>query len=812
METTQQINISPNIPSDQAWRTAEGVYLFGIRHLSAAGAWHVRRFLDQIRPEMVLIESPSDTEALIHDLTREGVKPPVAVLCYTADVPVHSIVYPLASYSPEYQCLLWAREHKKPVRFIDLPSDIKTQLYRLEDAVRVREIREQQEAEACKQAAGEGAEKPQLPDELANRFGFRRFNQELYEKAAGLGGENSYDAYWERLFEHNLETGAYLRAVALHSAEMRRMTEAWEKEAEPLEASVNALREAYMKRRILEAISEGFPPNKIAAVMGAYHISGVMRNEAMNDRELGELPRAETRMTLMPYSYYRLSSFSGYGAGNYAPYYFELMYEAMEQGRLENLPARYITQLSRLYREKQGYSSTASAIEAVRLAKSLQYLHGGLLPTLSDLHDSATAAMAGGHILSIAESFAALDVGTRIGSLPEGVSQTPIQDDMNRLLKKFKLEKYRVPVAETLELDLRENRRVQNEEAAFIGLECSIFLNRLFLLNIGFAQPTGKGQDMATWKEVWTLCWTPEVEIRIVESVLYGDTVEAAASFVMKERLEKAADVLEVAELAGMCYSCRLTSSMPDILKKLQALASESESFTAAARAGQKLSFLIQSGNMRKFETSALVPILQQLFLKAALLLHGSASCNYEAARDLAGDMAILHIISQEHGETVNDEIWLAQLKRLARADDRNPLLSGFAFSILMEHNEAGEEEIAAGVSRHLSAGNTPEAGAAWFEGLSLRNRQMLLSRIMLWQNLDAYLASLSPEDFKRALVCLRRAFTFFDRHEKNGICEVLAGIWGVDSAGAQEILQDSLSETEEAALDELKDFDLGDF
>jgi hypothetical protein len=339
METTQQPD-SSTIPSGQAWRTTEGVHLFGIRHLSAAGAWHVRRFLDRIRPEIVLVESPSDTEPLIQDLTRSGVKPPIAVLCYTADVPVHSIVYPLASYSPEYQCLLWAKEHKTPVRFIDLPSDVKAELYRLKDAVRVREIREQQEAEAREQA-GKGAEKPQLPKELANRIGFRRFNRELYEKTAELGGESSYDAYWERLFEHNLETDSYLRAVALHSAEMRRMTEAWEKDAEPLEASVNALREAYMKRRIQEAISEGFFPERIVAVMGAYHVSGVLRNVAMSDRDLEELPRAETRMTLTPYSYYRLSSFSGYGAGNYAPYYFELMYEVMEQGGLENLPMQY---------------------------------------------------------------------------------------------------------------------------------------------------------------------------------------------------------------------------------------------------------------------------------------------------------------------------------------------------------------------------------------------------------------------------------------------------------------------------------------
>ena len=36
--------------------------IFGIRHLSPAGAFYVREFLDRIKPELVLIEGPSDFE------------------------------------------------------------------------------------------------------------------------------------------------------------------------------------------------------------------------------------------------------------------------------------------------------------------------------------------------------------------------------------------------------------------------------------------------------------------------------------------------------------------------------------------------------------------------------------------------------------------------------------------------------------------------------------------------------------------------------------------------------------------------------
>ncbi|QQO09959.1 DUF5682 family protein [Breznakiella homolactica] len=806
-------------PAEQPWRTPEGVHLFGIRHLSAAGAWHVRRFLDEIRPDLVLIESPSDTSVLIEDLTRRGVQPPVAVLCYTADVPVHSIVYPLASYSPEYQALLWAKEHKKKSRFIDLPSDVKTPLYRLQEEIRVKQFSRQQELEAQEDSESNGETDSTAPqpasgaeeEQVRQRTEFYRYSNGLYEKIAELGGETDYDTYWERSFEHNTETGAYLRAVALHSAEMRAMTEAGEKDADPLAASINYLRESYMKRCITEAIAGGTPPDKIAVILGAYHVKGVMETEPMDDAELAALPRAETRMTLMPYSYYRLGSFSGYGAGNHAPFYYEMMYSAMEEGRLENLPEQYITELSRLYRAKQGYSSTASAIEAVRLAKSLQYIHGGTLPTLKDLHDSAVAAMAGGEVTGIAEAFASLDVGTRIGTLPEGVSQTPIQDDMNRMLKKLKLEKFKSAVAQDLKLDLRENLKVKNEEAAFLDLDRSVFLNRLAFLGIGFARKQGRRQDSATWAEDWILCWTPETEIQVVESVLYGDTVEAAASYVMKDRLEKSADVLEVAGLVRQTCECRLTGSILEAIKKLQALASETESFSGAARAGREMSFLVQYGSVRRFDTEAIVPILQQLFLKAALLLYGSASCSEDTAREIADDMAGLHYITQEHHGTVNDDIWLRQLAALAKADDRSPLLSGFAFSILMERGSVTEDELLTEVSRHLSAGNTPEAGALWFEGLSRRNRYVLLSRIMLWKQLDAYLAELEDDEFKRALVCLRRVFSGFEPHEKNGICEILAELWGVDAGSAAEFLREELTDQEEEALSDLNDFDFGD-
>ena len=79
--------------------------------------------------------------------------------------------------------------------------------------------------------------------------------------------------------------------------------------------------------------------------------------------------------------------------------------------------------------------------------------------------------------------------------------------------------------------------------------------------------------------------------------------------------------------------------------------------------------------------------------------------------------------------------------------------------------------------------------------------------RLALWQQLDSYVASLADEEFKRALVFLRRAFGDFSPQEKRSITENLGEIWGVNTAQVSEVLSAELSEKEKKKIDELADF-----
>lgn len=283
-----------------------GLHVFGVRHLSPGGAWHLRALLDRVKPRVVLIEGLADAGELVHHITKKGTKPPVAILAYTDSVPVRTLVYPLAAYSPEFQAMLWAKENNARVEFIDLPSDV---FLGLQD-VEIERL--------GKRAAAEKDGNP-APDANAWR---PEHGGSLYERIAERCGEADYDAYWERRFEHNLNHESYRLAAHELGRELRAEPD------EPVWRAENLVREAFMRRRINEVLAEGVKANQAVAVVGAFH-APVLNDDhpPMTDAELASLRRRSSKLTLMPYSYFKLSSQSGYGAGNRAPAYFDLFWE-----------------------------------------------------------------------------------------------------------------------------------------------------------------------------------------------------------------------------------------------------------------------------------------------------------------------------------------------------------------------------------------------------------------------------------------------------------------------------------------------------
>lgn len=89
-----------------------------------------------------------------------------------------------------------------------------------------------------------------------------------------------------------------------------------------------------------------------------------------------------------------------------------------------------------------------------------------------------------------------------------------------------------------------------------------------------------------------------------------------------------------------------------------------------------------------------------------------------------------------------------------------------------------------------------------------MKNRYALIARLSLWESLDEYLEMLDDEEFKRALIFLRRAFADFTAMEKDSIAENLGEIWGYNGQEVSEALNSELGGKEKELVESLDAFD----
>ena len=628
-----------------------GPALFGVRHLSPAAAFHLRRALDQAQPALVLVEGPSDLNDQMQWLCHPETRFPAAILAYTQTPPVRTLLYPLAVYSPEVQAILWAHEHGVPCRFMDLPSSVFLALSPEEDP-----------------SAPGGDDGPQ--------DGAERTTESVYRRLETLTGED-HDTFWERRFEQ-LE-GDYASAANTFGRELRAASL-----DSPRHQAETLVREAYMKRVIAQAISSGVPAERIFCVCGAFHVAGLEENAPMTDEEAAALPRADAAATLMPYSYYRLSSRSGYGAGNKAPAYFELLWEALHGGGPGETPYLYLTRLAAAHRKAGNLTSSAEVIEAARLAQTLAALRGSRYPTLRDLRDASVSTMGHGAFSELALAAADTEIGKTIGFLPEGVSRTSVQEDFYRQLKALRLEKFRTAELQRLDLDLREKLNVKSQLAALADLRRSFFLHRLRVLNIHFASLLPSRQEGANWGEYWDLRWTPEVEIEIVESALLGDTIEGAAAYALKERAEESTSIAQAAAIFEDAFLCGMPAAAQHALSVLQGLSVDAAALADVAETAQRLSYVVRFGDLRRFDAAPVEPLIRQLYLRACLTLADACICDVKAAPAVTLAMDRLNTLQLNHTFLEGDR-WLSLLAELSDRDDLNTRCSGFAMAILLE-------------------------------------------------------------------------------------------------------------------------------
>ncbi len=710
--------------------------MYGIRRHGPGCARSLLAALTELQPDIVLVEGPPDAQGVLALLPHEGMRPPVALLVYPPDSPQRAVYYPFASFSPEWQALSYAIRRGVPVRFMDLPQSIcLAEGYERSDG---------RTTDAEPARASDGSEDgrtwtdPSLEEDPIGRL-------------AEAAGYTDHELWWEHQIEQRQDPTDLFLGILEAMGALR--------ERHPLPQGHEARREAHMRQVIRAAQKEGY--NRIAVVCGAWHAPALASlGPAKPDADLLRgLSKVRVETTWIPWTNDRLSYRSGYGAGVASPGWYEHLWTAPDR-----VSVRWVAHAARLLRGEDLDASSANVIETVRLAETLAALRGLPVPGLAELQEAMQAVLCGGEQGSMRLIRDRLEVGDRLGEVPEETPSVPLQRDLEALQRRLRLK----PSVESKSLDL--DLRNENDLAR------SRLLHRLRLLDIPWGNPQRVRGKSGTFHELWQLQWHPEFPVALIEANVWGNTVESAAAARVRHLSETAPDLPRLTELLDAAALADLPDAVEHLLARVQQQAAVSVDVPHLMAALPPLARVGRYGDVRRTRGDRVLPVIDGLFERILVGLPGAcASLDDGAARKLAdGIGAVQESVNLLDRAEQRGEWWRA-LEFLAHRESIHPLVRGWCCRLLLDGGAMDPNELQRLARLALSRAVPPMQAAAWVEGVLRGSGLVLLQQDGLWLALDRWLSELEGGVFVEMLPLVRRAFSGFQPPERRSMGEKVA-------------------------------------
>ncbi len=763
------------------------VAYFPVRHHSPRASAALARYLDRVQPELVLVEGPRDATRLIPYLFDADTVPPVAILGYRTDGATHSVLYPMATYSPEYVALAWA--HRKGVRaeLIDITTG--------ESLVADPDVAEHEH---------EHDTPPEAEVDLDN------VDRITEHEIAIARGFRSFEEMWEAYFEAPEHGPDEFIAALLAWGDLVRGRDRVE---------FHRARDARMLRHIEEAIAAGTRPEKIAVVVGAAHAAALVKGDVDRALEARFAASVPTEITVIPYSFTRLAGQLGYGAGNRAPRYYQKAHDAgcdYTRATLEVL-----IEFTEHLRVRGFAASLADTIEAYRLAVTLAKIRDKHAPGLDEIREATVATMCRGEAKYIDQFLWPSVIGKTVGKVGARIGKNSLQTEFWREVDARGLPRSDDPEDFTLKL------------ADPVQALTSVFLHRLRVADVPYASYRGSqavamqgaaatdevgGVDaLSRVREHWTAQWTPSTDVALVERIIYGDTLVQVAERRLSEALAAATGAASAAHVLMEAVVAVAPQVMPEALAATERLAATDDDVRSLARATRALSGLVSYGTSRggvAGTEEVIGALAEKTFTRAVLRIEQASIGDDDAIAPARDAIRILHeiAVSQARFDT---SLWFQLAGDLVNSDRIHGACAGMLAGLLYLAHKLDEPAIVQVVGLRLSSTTDPRAAAAFLEGFLSVNALVLVRNREVVGALDAFVQAVPADRFKDVLPVLRRAFSGLGATERRYLTENLIAVRQIGGSAreAQQVLATKdveklkeMSEDISKAMDDLDD------
>jgi hypothetical protein len=723
------------------------VHLLGIRHHGAGSAKSVRKALEKIKPDLILLEGTLEGDELLEYLAHPDLKPPVAMLIYNPKDLGQAVYYPFTEFSPEWQTVKYAIKEEVPVWNFDLPQAHRFALMpssEKPDGLLPKTMEELGYGET------QATEKVDYDEVRLDPLGYM----------ARLAGYEDGERWWEVTFEqYDGEPELVFESIFKI---MQALREDMAHEPSP-DGIMEAMREAYMRKCLRKAVKQY---KNIAVVCGAWHTPALdleAHPVKADNALLKGLPKVKTAATWIPWTYERIAKSSGYGAGVISPAWYKLLFFKPENAVIE-----WMTEVARLFREEDLDASSAHVIEAVRLANTLAALRGLQLPGITELFEAAKTIFTSGYDSPFELIEKRLIIGDEMGEVPAEIPAVPLQQDIEASIKTLKLTKYKTSEGLWLKstkarpkggLDLRQD----------FDREQSQFLHRLQLLSIPWGQEEmATGRERSTKNEYWYLKWKPEFVLQMIEAGMWGNTVELAAANCALRSAKEANSLVQLTDILDQVIKSNLPIVMDALVSILRNMAALTKDVQHLMQALPTMVNILRYGDVRQTDLSMLETMLDELVPRIAVgLPSAAASLDDDATQKMFEAVVSTHrALTLLHDQDYL-QLWYDTLETLSDSSAVHGKLQGISTRLLFDSQILDLDATATNMSYALSHAAEVQTAAGWIEGFLYGSGLLLIHNPGLWKIVDDWLSSLKDSNFQELLPLLRRTFSAFSQAER---------------------------------------------
>ena len=759
----------------------ENIKFFPVRHHSPACAFHLKKIIDEFKPETILIEGPSDANFLMEYMIDENTTAPFCIYSSYIDKNWEKCrsYYPFLDYSPEFVAIKKSHELKINCSFIDMPF-----------------------ASIIENSENNKNKKPiSIYDKDNNKFNVNDYTSRLTKKS----GLRSFAELWERDFEINgilKNSEDFIKNVFALGYYMRLI------ENEDIETKN---REYFMAKNIKECIDKKI--DRILVITGSFHVNGIidkLKDFENIEREFNKLKKYNIQNSsnyLIPYSFEEADQRKGYIAGIEYPAFYNNIWKKLNEDLIENAYTEtvksFIVKAAGINRDYYNVN-IPDCINAYYMAINLAKLRGKNNAGVYELIDAVKSAFVKGEIslenTGNIELMMKLLSGIANGKVSSKSIVPPVVLDFRNICKTHRI---RIDKTETTELTLD----IIKDKNHF---EKSKFFHKMRFLDIGFCKLI-KGPDYIEKtdknlaREIWKYKYNSQVEALLIDKSVYGTSVEELCLNFIKDKLKSRLNGEEISKLIIESTVMGLYNFLIDNYNEIENIILSDNDFVSLCKALDNFSYLINiekiNGNINKdreniFSNVDIISKIKSLsklgFILAAQNMESIKNLDEENALKYSVYIKNLFIYTLENEDLDCREIFYGSIDSMTQNTFGSSHIYAVCLSIKYKLGKIGAKEFASIISNFLETAET-ESIAYFLNGVFLIARDILFINNDLINEIDKIVKNIEENKFMEILPNLRFAFTNLTPTETERLSLIIAKLYKTKESNSESISKEEI-------------------